>query len=53
MIDFKKMDGKDFVFINKSLSDKEEKEFSAFLKVRKSKTRTIRVVKKAKTLNNQ
>ena len=37
MINFKKMDDKDFVFLNKPLSDKEEKEFSEFLKLRKAK----------------
>jgi hypothetical protein len=41
MINFKKMDDKDFVFVNKSLSEKDEKEFSDFLK--KRKTRTIRI----------
>ncbi len=39
MINFKKMDEKDFVFINKPLSEKEEKEFSEFLKNRKSVTK--------------
>ncbi len=38
MIDFKKIDEKDFVFINKSLTEKEEKEFSDFLKSRKKKS---------------
>ena len=33
------MDEKDFVFVNKPLSDKEEKEFSNFLKNRKKKVR--------------
>ena len=37
MINFKKMDEKDFVFVNKPLSAKEEKEFSEFLKSRKVK----------------
>ena len=37
MIDFKKMDDEDFVFVNKPLSEKEEKELSNFLKSRKSK----------------
>ena len=37
MINFKKMDEKDFVFVNKSLTQKEEKEFSNFLKTRKLK----------------
>lgn len=48
MINFKKMDDKDFVFINKPLSDKEEKKFSDFLKSRKLKTRRTRVAKKLK-----
>ncbi len=34
MIDFKKMDEKDFVFVSKPLSDKEDKAFSEFLKTR-------------------
>ena len=37
MINFKKMDDNDFVFINKPLTNKEEKEFSDFLLARKSK----------------
>ena len=37
MVNFKKMDEKDFVFVNKSLTQKEEKEFSSFLKTRKLK----------------
>ena len=35
MINFKKMDDKDFVFINKPLAGKEEKAFSDFLKMKK------------------
>lgn len=35
MINFKKMDDKDFVFINKDQSDKADKDFSDFLKNRK------------------
>lgn len=35
MINFKKMDEKDFVFIKKDISDKDDKEFSNFLKNRK------------------
>jgi hypothetical protein len=50
MINFKKMDDKDFVFINKPLSDKEEKEFSDFLKLRKKKSRRISTAKKRKVL---
>ncbi|MEO7265243.1 MAG: hypothetical protein ABIW38_10040 [Ferruginibacter sp.] len=46
MINFKKIDDKDFVFVNKPLSSKEEKEFSDFLKARKTKTRRVRVTKK-------
>ena len=37
MINFKKMDEKDFVFINKTLSQKEEKAFSQFLKENKKR----------------
>jgi len=53
MINFKKMDDKDFVFVNKCLTDKEEKEFSDFLKFRKSKTRKTRITKKAKVLHDK
>ncbi|MDR2206217.1 MAG: hypothetical protein LBE36_08705 [Flavobacteriaceae bacterium] len=35
MIDFKKMDEKDFVFINEPWSEQEQKEFSEFIKQRK------------------
>ncbi len=42
MINFKKMDDKDFVFVNKPLSNQEEKEFSDFLKSRKLKSKRIR-----------
>ncbi len=52
MIDFKKMDDKDFVFVSKPLSDKEEKEFSAFLKARKTKAKRTQEPKKGKTLQN-
>ena len=38
MINFKKMDDKDFVFINKPLTEREDKEFSDFLKTRKKKS---------------
>jgi hypothetical protein len=34
-VNFRKMDDKDFVFINKPLDEKNEKEFSDFLKNRK------------------
>ncbi len=53
MIDFKKMDDKDFVFVNKTLSDKEEKEFSEFLKSRKTKARRTHETKKVKMLHDQ
>jgi len=53
MINFKKMDEKDFVFLNKPLSDKEEKEFSDFLKSRKAKARRTRVTKKEKVLHDK
>lgn len=49
MINFKKMDDKDFVFINKPLSNMEEKKFSDFLKSRKAKSRRTRVTKKLKS----
>lgn len=50
MINFKKMDDKDFVFINKPLSQKEEKEFSDYLKLRKIKTSRTTARKKQKAL---
>ena len=53
MINFKKMDDKDFVFVNKPLSDKEEKEFSDFLKSPKMKTRRTRMPKKVKVHHPQ
>jgi hypothetical protein len=53
MINFKKMDDKDFVFVSKPLSDKEEKEFSDFLKSRKMKARKTRIIKKSKILQAQ
>jgi len=43
MINFKKMDEKEFVFINKQLSDKEDKAFSDFLKNRKEKSTRSRI----------
>ncbi len=48
MIDFKKMDEKDFVFINKPTSEQEDKAFSAFLKARKSRKGRVKQVLKAK-----
>ena len=53
MINFKKMDEKDFVFINKSLSVKEEKEFGDFLISRRAKATIISTTKKAKVLKNK
>lgn len=40
MVNFKKIDDKDLVFINRPLSVKEEKEFSDFLKTRKGRTKS-------------
>jgi len=37
MVNFKKIDDKDLVFVNKPLSEKEDKEFSDFLKARKAR----------------
>ncbi len=48
MINFKKMDDKDFVFVNKTLSEKEEKEFSDFLKLRKAEVKGKKITKKIK-----
>ncbi len=53
MINFKKMDEKDFVFVNKPLSETEEKAFSEFLKARKSKVRRTRATKKIKEISKQ
>jgi hypothetical protein len=39
MANFKKMDDHDFVFVNKPLTISEEKEFSNFLKARKSRVK--------------
>lgn len=47
MIDFNKMDDKDFVFLNKSLSLRKEKEFSDFLKKRKTGNLRLRNKKSA------
>jgi hypothetical protein len=44
------MDDKDFVFINKPLNEKEEKEFSDFLKHRKSLNQSITKRRKRKLL---
>lgn len=53
MINFKKMDDKDFVFVNKPLTNKEEQEFSDFLKSRKKKRRRTRATKKEKVPQNK
>jgi hypothetical protein len=53
MINFKKMDEKDFVFISKPLSDKEDKAFSEFLKNRKKKPRRTKTARKTKKLQTQ
>ncbi|MEO8109165.1 MAG: hypothetical protein ABI594_03990 [Ginsengibacter sp.] len=53
MINFKKMDDKDFVFVNKPLNKKEEKEFSDFLKSRKKRRRQTRATKKEKVLHDK
>ena len=50
MINFKKMDDKDFVFINKNLSEKDDKEFSNFLKKRKTRNLLKNDKKKSKEL---
>jgi hypothetical protein len=50
MINFKKMDDKEFVFINKNLSEKDDKEFSNFLKKRKTKNLLTNDKKKSKEL---
>lgn len=46
MANFKKMDEKDFVFVNKPMTKKDEKEFSDFLKKRKSVIKAKRNLKK-------
>lgn len=44
------MDDKDFVFINKNLSEKDDKEFSNFLKKRKTRNLLTNDKKKSKEL---
>jgi len=39
MANFKKMDDHDFIFVNQPLTAKEDKEFSDYLKTRKSKSK--------------
>lgn len=53
MIDFKKMDDKDFVFISKPLNKKDDKAFSDFLKNRKPKPLRTKADKKRKKLQPQ
>lgn len=53
MIDLKKMDDKDFVFISKPLSKKDDKTFSDFLKNRKTKSLRTKASKKRKKLQRQ
>ena len=51
MANFKKIDDRDFVFVKKPLTAKEDKEFSDFLKSRKAKLkakRNLRTVTRAK-----
>lgn len=51
MVNFKKIDEHDFVFINKTLNEKEDKEFSDFLKERRANMklkRKMRTVKRTK-----
>ena len=50
MINFKKMDDKEFVFINKKLSEKDDKEFSDFLKKRNTRNLLTNDKKKSKEL---
>jgi hypothetical protein len=45
MKNIKKIDDFDFVFINKSLTDKEDKEFSDFLRNRNIKSKQKNVLK--------
>lgn len=47
------MDDKDFVFINKPLSDKDDKLFGDFLKNRKTKSLRKTSKKKSKELHHQ
>ncbi|MGC4038765.1 MAG: hypothetical protein QM764_22575 [Chitinophagaceae bacterium] len=53
MIDFKKMDDKDFVFVNKVVSDKDDKAFSDFLRNRKTKASRTRGKKKSKVFQTR
>lgn len=53
MIDFKKLDDKDFVFINKPLNEKDDKAFSDFLKARKEKSLRAKKKNQQKELQSQ
>jgi len=53
MINFKKMDEKDFVFINTPISDVEDKAFSEFLKKRKIKTQHTKKPNSVKVFQNK
>ena len=48
MTKFKKMDDKDFVFLNKEISQEEEKLFSDFLKSKKQSIPQKQTVRKIK-----
>jgi len=50
MINFLKMDEKDFVFSNKNLSEKDDKEFSNFSKKRRERNLRTNDTKKFKEL---
>lgn len=50
MVNFKKMDEQDFVFVNKPLSSKEEKEFNVFLQNLKL---GLKVKRKLKSFNTR
>jgi len=45
MVNFKKMDDKDFVFVRTPLDNKQDKAFSEFLNSRKLKTRKKKAAK--------
>lgn len=50
MIDFKKMDDKDFIFVNQPISENDEKEFSAFLKLKRTKAKKTISLRNPKSL---
>lgn len=49
MANFKKIDDQDLVFINKPLTAKEEKDFTDYLKSRKSKAKNTRISRSKST----